>query len=142
MTDDAGRKPTVQVPAAANQVLQEERLRRLEAFAEQMGELPAKVDSLLSKFDLVLTKLEAQRSLSLDEARKREQNDERLGRSIDRLSEDIRAVARIQGKHAEVLGEVRALAVAAVDGVAGLGERVAALESPSAEASPHAQSAE
>lgn len=103
---DEDRKQTVQMPAAANAALLSERLSALERRFE-LGD---------AKLDAILRKLDALRDLTLEESRKREGNDEKLGRSLDRLDEKVMVMARDAEKQANRLGEVHALAMAAVDG--------------------------
>lgn len=110
------RKATVQVPSAANAVLAHERLVAIER-------RQAKLEELLGT---VIRKLEAAHELALEQARKRESGDERLGRSLDRLDEKVMAVARAQEAQAEKLGGVEALASSAVNGIEAISRELAA----------------
>ena len=131
MSDDA-RKQTVEIPAAANAVLANEKIAALERAVRAQGE----------KLDLILGKLDAGRDLVLEEARKRETNDEKLGRSLDRIDEKLFLVARVQAEQADTIAETHALARAAVDIAESVNRKLADTQAQGAQSAPHAKPAE
>lgn len=126
------RKTTVQLPAAANIAL----------FSERLSALERRFEAGDQKLDRVLQKLDALHALNEQASKDRESGDQRLGRSLDRIDEKVMVIARDAEKQVNAIGEVRALAMAAVDGVEDMNRKLAALQSHGVESAPHAKPAE
>jgi len=131
MTDDQ-RRPTAQVPSAANIVLAAE---KIEAFAKSQAATQQKLDLLLSQFAAMREAQEHQNQL-------RKQGDEKLDRSIDRVAEKIDSVAQAQNVQVTVLGDILALSVAAVNGIEATARALAELSQRGVVNAPSAQPAE
>lgn len=140
---DVSRKETQKLPAADNVALANEmRLaaeKQLAETREYVEKRTAEIEKESREFQARLSdqgtrierkldegnrKLSALMEIVINEARVRERNDEKLGRSLDRIDEKLTLVARDGETIAKELMAVKELAKGALDGVEGVNRKL------------------